>query len=520
MSFDARQAMVTSPTHERPRLHLVSHLSIAALVLAELVYLWPFTVNDTFITMTYAANLLRRGELSYIPGTRVEGFTSPLWVLVSAGWMLAGVEGPVGLKLTGAASTLLLPLALYAYARRVLREPNWWGSTLIAVNGPLLLWAPTGMETSAAALGVLAALYGLAAWRSLSARAALLFVAYLIRPETALVALVSTILLGEGRILIRFLALVLLHLILRHAYFGAWLPNTFWVKTNQSLSHALIGGCATLLDLLRFQTFGVVVLCALAGLLWRGPNHRMKWALAASTVAYFTYCVFLGPAPSMSFYFRYWVPTLPLLLILAGSGLAQMARRAGVGITGLIAAIIVVLSLRDLRAAALGENGPKLNAFAISSGLERAHMALGHWLHEHAPPATLVAAQDAGALAYYSRLPFLDLLGLNDATVAAGLRRRDADAVRRYFFARDPAFVVIVAGDGSPADDACRLTKLYTPAPLDAGGFFWLDLNSEDFRQRYVRVSKVWTYLDHYHLILFAHRSRSHTLPTCIDGAA
>ncbi|MDX9753990.1 MAG: hypothetical protein RBU29_08520, partial [bacterium] len=42
----------------------------------------------------------------------------------------------------------------------------------------------------------------------------------------------------------------------------------------------------------------------------------------------------------------------------------------------------------------------------------------GLWLKEKYPPGTLIAVTTAGAVCYFSDLPSLDILGLNDTTVA------------------------------------------------------------------------------------------------------
>lgn len=72
------------------------------------------------------------------------------------------------------------------------------------------------------------------------------------------------------------------------------------------------------------------------------------------------------------------------------------------------------------------------------------------WLDRHAPEGSLVAATPAGAIAYYSRMRIIDMLGLNDVHIAhfgrtgygwdpAGHEKGDG----KYVFSRSPDFVLL-----------------------------------------------------------------------------
>ena len=80
--------------------------------------------------------------------------------------------------------------------------------------------------------------------------------------------------------------------------------------------------------------------------------------------------------------------------------------------------------------------------------------AAGLWLRDNTPPQTLVAAQGAGAIAYYSQRPVIDLLGLNDVHIAhvdvpdmgegkAGHEKRDP----AYVLSRNPDYILVVWED-------------------------------------------------------------------------
>ena len=53
-------------------------------LLAEAAYYWwPCTADDAFITFRYAQNLVEGLGPVYNPGERVEGYSSPIWMLGS-----------------------------------------------------------------------------------------------------------------------------------------------------------------------------------------------------------------------------------------------------------------------------------------------------------------------------------------------------------------------------------------------------------------------------------------------------
>ena len=104
-------------------------------------------------------------------------------------------------------------------------------------------------------------------------------------------------------------------------------------------------------------------------------------------------------------------PALPPLFVLADEGARSLtgprAKRA------LAAALVIAVVFSGWSHLALSDTR---NQYA--AGLERAHVALGKWLAQSQPDGTWVALGDAGAIAFWSGLPVIDLWGLADATIA------------------------------------------------------------------------------------------------------
>lgn len=138
------------------------------------------------------------------------------------------------------------------------------------------------------------------------------------------------------------------------------------------------------------------------------PRGWLALALIATFVAFFVRVG--GDALA---YYRMWLWVLPLLAILAVDGLVGIARagRAGGVIAGSIAVLLIALHLQHSFV------GRELVRLRRDEAFVRDSRLLGATLRTF-PPRTLVAANNVGALAYSSGLPVLDMLGLNDRTIA------------------------------------------------------------------------------------------------------
>ena len=70
--------------------------ALVALIALHVLHVlrYNFVSDDAFISLRYAANLLAGHGLVFNPGERVEGFTSPLWTLLLAGFGACGFNLP------------------------------------------------------------------------------------------------------------------------------------------------------------------------------------------------------------------------------------------------------------------------------------------------------------------------------------------------------------------------------------------------------------------------------------------
>lgn len=240
---------------------------------ADRLLLWvPFTVgilltfrhsvDDSFITLRYARHLAGGSGLVYNPGEQVEGFSSPLHVLLTAAlqWvdhdhvLLATKMTTIvfGVACAYLGGRLILAAELTPLLRRV-------GLIALGASYPLAMAAVNGLETSAFSAALAAVLLAVVTgWSSRHPwwTGGVAATAVLLRPEgfvaVAAIAVVCGFAPDAGRgrwERMRWAGVAAgagaALLIVRLAYFGSLVPNTYVAK-NPQLGPALRQGAGYL----------------------------------------------------------------------------------------------------------------------------------------------------------------------------------------------------------------------------------------------------------------------------------
>jgi arabinofuranosyltransferase len=255
------RAPVAAPDTGSPRDGRV-WLGVAVLAVAVVAAAWQlrFLCDDAYITFRYVANARDGHGLVWNPPPfePVEGYTGFLWALLLwATWSIVGVEPPAAANVLSVALGLLLFLVCALAARRLRGRdgaplPALVGLLALAVlagNRTFLQWLTGGLETALFNLGFVT--WVLLAYRAPDRRGAgwlalwsgAATVAALTRPDgllpvaaTAAAALwlVAARRLPPARAAAGLapLLLVLAHLLWRRAFYGEWLPNTYYAKVT------------------------------------------------------------------------------------------------------------------------------------------------------------------------------------------------------------------------------------------------------------------------------------------------
>jgi hypothetical protein len=444
---------VTASRRDDLLVALAAMVPLAWLLLRERVIAGAvgFPLDDSWIHLHFARNLAAGAGFVYNAGQPMSGSTAPLWTLVlGAGALLAGASLGMA-KTLGVASGIGAALVVRRAAIAFGAPP---ATALIGAVG--LLWtgafawgALSGMEVTFAALLVAVALHGLArdaTWATAVASA----LAALARPE----AIVLTPLLALGRPLTARRALIFTavtaaalapFVAFSYATVGRPLPATAVAKIEGGLL-GWLGGLrepALVTWLTRPRDFGVEWLRWLltthpllplalpaAFLAWRRCGRALGMvalALIAHPLAMALLAPYRGPAFQEG---RYSTHLLPLAVVVLAAAPAR-AFRAKPVVLGFVLLVSVIALAPAAERYAWGVQN--INAMQVH---------LGRWLDAHAPPSATLAVNDIGAIAFFSRRPVLDLMGLVTPEILP-YRRDGETGVINYVTQRCPDYVVI-----------------------------------------------------------------------------
>lgn len=471
--------------------------------------------DDAMVSMRYAKNLARGEGLVWNPGERVEGFTSPLWVLYMAAWHLLPLPASkisLVIQLSGAVA-LLANLFVVANIARVASgdaRPVVLGATfLTAFYYPLAFWALNGMEVSVLTLlvsgAVLWALRGFTSRSRIIGFYCLLGVGTLVRLDMA-VPFLS--LLGfvawrdrawrREHLLVGLSVLLVFlggHTLLRYAYYGDLLPNTYYDKlagfpASLRMARGLLAFVA-FADHMNPLLFAVPVFVVLL------RRDRVTALLACVFLGQVAYSVYVGGDVWEGTWGsnRFYSVAMPLFLVLMCDGLhaaleraaapspgtlpARLTRSVGLGalvwglsytgaldewgtrsllplglsialslgffaihrrpaLHGVALSMLVILSLANLNGhlTAVRDTPPsalwvRLRPSNFATSAARM-LVVSRWIERNTSPDARVAVSWAGTVPYFTERRMLDLLGKTDPVIARKEMRSPWDGVPPY----------------------------------------------------------------------------------------
>lgn len=450
---------------------------------------YDFFADDAFITLRYGQFLWDHGVPIYNLGQRVEGYTSPLWMVLAAA--AHATKDPVGfMQLCGGLSAVLWIVGLVRVWK--LLEPRApvggmlvvWAS---AMSCPIAGWAMGGLETplfgalvtwSLAEAGKLAPNpkgYGQASFV-----AVLLALSTFARPEGALVAAV----VGVALLTVRFdrrqvraplltlgaYALIVgAHVLWRTLYYGYPFPNTYYLKSSGEAASLAERGVAYVTLAASELGWPLVALVSVGLLLpvlreskdsllpHLSTRRVILWSAKALVVLFVPYVIRIG-GDFLDLY-RFFAPILPLAFLIVAVMFQFVVRRARLPWPVLPAAGLLLLGWYGQGQMQLREKALMVREDArIEHGIEplgwtRLYAlrwaALGRWVASLAEPHEWMAVGAAGAMPYYAGISNLDTFGLCDEFVAhhgelvASRPGHQRFAPFDYILRRRPTFIFV-----------------------------------------------------------------------------
>ena len=332
--------------------------------------------DDAMISMTYGRNLAHGHGLTWAAGQQhVAGYTNLLWTL----WMGAVHVLPLGdttLPLAIMLSSLCLLLIQLQVVGRIgdrLASGSGVGTMAVwmtALCYPLLFWALMGMEVGLVALLISGSVLVVLRWRDegrpfdLWALAILAILCVLSRSDGVVLAAViaafavlaapkasrwrAAFVLGGATG-----ATVLAQAAVQTHYYGAALPNTYYLKlAGIPLRARIERGMADLLGMALRQLHLALLLAGIALVALRSRRRFAAYLLAALFLAECVYSIYVGgdAYDGSEGASRFVVMALPCLLLLSAVGIDSLLRapahRQRTWLAVLMTLLIPVLFLR------------------------------------------------------------------------------------------------------------------------------------------------------------------------------
>ena len=408
--------------------------------------------EDAFIYFRFALHAARGLGLVFNPGGRVEGFSSPLWMLLLG----LGARLPVPVHALARGLGIAFAMATVAATGRLAsaaglgRAARLSVLTCLSLSFYFLLWAQSGLETPLYSLALVTATakylrteYPLGEQRAERGdrwcAGLLLGLVCLARPEGLLLPLFGLVDRWRcgatrreiGHYAVPALALYGPYVLWRRSYFGTWLPNTsvklYPLHFDRSLPQAL--------ELVVYLG-GLVLFLPLVLLLIRSARRsldgrRLGFVFAAGIGLSFGFHFAAGGDYRSGF--RYMIPALPLLLT-GGWGALDLwcrvpgrRRSAQILARSVLAASILVPSLDLLRRdpwyqMSFGRSPVSCWSDPFADTAQWG-VAQSLWIVDHVPAGSLVAYGQMGKAPYLAALRgvdirFLDTVGWVDRDVA------------------------------------------------------------------------------------------------------
>jgi len=439
-------------------LGFASLISMGAYLLVSGVHLRiGFPLDDAWIHQTYARNLARLGEWSFIPGQPSGGSTSPLWSLLLSGGYLLGLAPFAWTFLLG---FLLLTgmgfLAEKSVAALVPAYPGripWVG--LVLVFEWHFIWAAaSGMETLLHAVLVLLAACLLwrrsPPWLMLGSLAGL---SLWVRPDgvTLLGPILLTAVLVEkgwrrkaGALVLSlagFGLLLIPYLLFQYSLTGEPLPTTFYAKQAEYVEWQARSAGSRLGESLVTLLTGAVIILVPGVVCQVVKSLRARaWAPVAMFIWLAGYLGIYALRLPPYQHARYLMPAMPVLFLLGlGGFLGFMLAQKGQGKTRNLARFSwsTLLFLTSAGFYLLGMRSYVNDVTFIETEM----VDTARWVAENLPAQAVIAAHDIGALGYFDDHELVDLAGLVTPQVIPFLR--DEARLAEYMDAEQVDYLVV-----------------------------------------------------------------------------
>jgi arabinofuranosyltransferase len=430
----------------------VAALALVAAYAATAWYVGAGIVDDTYIFLRYARNIVEGIGPAFNAGEPVEGFTSPTWLAVLTAISWTSLDPPSSAVACSAALGFAVVLLVGWSVDRRSRSAGLLAAGFLATSPSFVFWCWSGLDSALFTLLLVATFVSFAhGGTSTSGRfrtGMLLAAAALTRLEAVwmLPLFVYQVMRCSGRRgtshIVALTAPTLLLLgtyeVWRLVYYDSWLPNTFYAKADVPrltlLRHGLV---YARLALLYFAPLAIFATREFRRPLARLPYER----LLVLALAWWTCYVILIGGDHFAL-FRFFVPALAVFALAAARLVAAAETDRRLGSNRVRAAAGIALLATNLFLFV----SPQVRGGRIEVREAQGWADTGRWCNSYLPPGS-IASLVVGAIPYYCDRVTYDLLGLVDAHVARSGKVFSEAAVGHqryatdYILSREPRYI-------------------------------------------------------------------------------
>lgn len=404
--------------------------------------------DDAFIYLVYVRSFLNGMGLTF-NGELVEGYSSILWTLIISGLSLSGLDPLLISKCVGWIFYLLTSVLIIWIHRSISDrdKPFYLFSLILYFSIPsLALWASGAMETILFTCLISAAVFLYYYGRIVSPSLKLIFVSGIFfgmlsatRPEGF--ALFGTVFVFELILLIHkrkldikyplyatliYTILTSVTFLVRWLIYGDWFPTTVSAKTGDIFWQLQSGTNYMLSFIKQYPLLVILYVSSLAYLFIakrsNSNQYFLTWITFIVVSGYLFFNLFVGGDWMLGW--RFLVPILPLIVLTIGIAMSNI--RSSIAITILIVSLIT-LALKTFELH---------NTSFLEAQATKGDILMGKYIKSLGfPESAKIAVVDAGAIPYFSELPTIDMIGLNDRHISklpgGFLQKYDNDYVLR-----------------------------------------------------------------------------------------
>jgi arabinofuranosyltransferase len=404
-----------------------------------------FMEDDAFISFRYAENFVHGNGLVWNKGEYVEGYTNFLWTMLIGACIFLGWNAAISSQVLGMGFFIVSLLVMYFLLKMIFRSRNvaLLGMVVLGSNYTFSAFATSGLETQMQTSLILIATYFWMKFfffkpgRSYNLVLSSFFMAaaVLTRPDSALIVgvllitgilpLIRSATRSDGAV-IKLLSLTVpvavivgIWIAWKWWYYGDILPNTYYSKIASPTSQwrGLYYMYAFVMSYFLYPF--IVVLFFAARNIFRSTNRYLVIFLI-ELACWGCYIIVTG-GDHMEF--RFIVPVLPYLIVVVMWILFSYFRRISVR-SILVCVIFSGTVYHAMTFAASTDPGIAIAPLRQYAGFftreDERWTAIGKTLYNAFPDRddVRIATTAAGAIPYYSKLPTVDMLGINDKWVA------------------------------------------------------------------------------------------------------